>query len=62
MVQDEIQKRGYNDEKGGKEQVIVTKVTYALHVQVTFYKEKSGNQWLKLGDRCTKFLFTWKQL
>lgn len=37
------------------ETIAIGRVSQALCIHEAFYKEKSMNQWLKLGDRCTHF-------
>lgn len=55
QVQKQIQILGENESRSEMEQNAVSKFSKALEVQEKFYKEKAGNQWLQLGDRCTKF-------
>lgn len=38
-----------------REDDATSEVSQALQLQESFYKEKSRNQWLQLGDRCTNF-------
>lgn len=40
-----------------KEEEAISRVSKALHVQESFYKEKVGNKGLELGDRCTIFFY-----
>lgn len=44
-----------SDERNVGEQAAVSKLSHALHVQEKNFKEKSSNQWLELGDKCTRF-------
>lgn len=47
--------QGYSEERNSKELTTISKLAHALNVQEKFYKEKFRNQWLELGDMCTKF-------
>lgn len=56
-IQENIQQNGVTDDLLCLKAEAQSQVSYALRVQATNYKEKSGNNWLELGDRCKHFFY-----
>lgn len=54
-IQKQMQQHGYSDKRNARELNAITRFSQALYVLEKFYKDKVGNQWLELGDRCTQF-------